>query len=121
MPGMDRNSGRALDGWPHVLQSLMDIWTTPRKSRVLQRDYGSGIPDLIDRPGNRDVLLELVLAIGDAEDWEPRFRLTRARLIEGGPDGVFEFEIFGYHFPNGHKGDYSVVELVHDQRVRIVR
>ena len=103
------------------MQSLQDIWTTPIKSRVIQRDYGSGVPDLIDRPGNYDVLLELVMAIGDVEDWEPRFRLTRAAMTRAGPDGVFEFEIWGYYFPNGHKDDYSVVELVHGQRVRIIR
>ena len=116
---MNRDTGREVSGWDACIQRLKELWSTPIRTRVLRRDYGSDVPELIDRPGNSDLLLELVLAMGDAEEWEPCFRLTRANIVSAGSDGVFTLDIWGYFFPNGHLGDYSIVELVHGQRLRI--
>ena len=48
--GSSRATGRPLGGLDHVRQSIRDILTTPKGSRVLVRDYGSDLPALIDRP-----------------------------------------------------------------------
>ena len=82
MSGINRNTGGALEGWPHVLQSLIDIWTTPKGTRVMRRDYGCGLLSLIDRPGTHDVVLEVIMAAAEAEEWEPRFRIKHVSIIE---------------------------------------
>ncbi|MGD7246543.1 GPW/gp25 family protein, partial [Ralstonia pseudosolanacearum] len=52
MTGMNSSTGRAIADRPHLAQSIGDILTTPIGSRVMRRDYGSEVPDLIDQPLN---------------------------------------------------------------------
>ena len=54
MLGMDAKTGRRLEGDDHLRQSIADILTTPIGSRVLRRDYGSMLLDLIDQLGNSE-------------------------------------------------------------------
>ena len=111
MAGLNRTSGRKIDGWEHCWQSIMDILTTPIGTRVQRRDYGSLIPRLMDRPMGQDMLVEFSLAIADAlERWEPRFRLSDVDVQKAGSDGSLEIIVNGRYYPYGHKGDYSVVE-----------
>lgn len=78
MSGMDARTGRAIDGMTHIRQSIADILTTRIGTRVMRRDYGSLLPELIDHPANPANLLRLraasVMAI---LRWEPRIRITR--------------------------------------------
>ena len=78
MTGMSRQSGRALGGDAHLRQSIADILTTPIGSRVMRRDYGSLLLDLIDQPLTPATRLRLFAATAIALlKWEPRLRLTR--------------------------------------------
>ncbi|MEW6166059.1 MAG: GPW/gp25 family protein [Pseudomonadota bacterium] len=78
MMGMDAATGRALDDLGHIRQSVRDILTTPVGSRVMRRDYGSIVPELIDQPGNAVNRLRLQAAtVGAIARWEPRIRITR--------------------------------------------
>ena len=78
MTGMSRQTGRALAPGAHLAQSLTDILTTPKGSRVLRRDYGSRLPDLIDAPINGETLIDLYAETAEALDlWEPRLKLRR--------------------------------------------
>lgn len=111
MVGVNRNTGDALGGYQHLMQSIIDIMTTKIGTRVMRRDYGSEIPDLIDRPQGNDTVLEVTMALGEAlEKWEPRFRLSRVAITDAGPDGVMEIYIRGDYYPRGHLGDFSIVE-----------
>jgi phage baseplate assembly protein W len=77
----------------------------------MRRDYGSNIPDLIDRPQGRDTVLEVTMALGEAlEKWEPRFRLSQVLIEDASPDGTFQLFVRGDYYPRGHLGDFSVVE-----------
>lgn len=88
MIGMDRHTGRRLEGWPHVRQSIIDILTTRRGSRVQRRDYGSSAMDLVDRPATQLTVLDRFVAIAEALDrWEPRVALVRFQLISAAVDG----------------------------------
>lgn len=81
MRGMHRETGLALDGNAHVLQSVRDIITTPLGSRVMLRDYGCKAPMLVDRPINTLFDVELHSSIAEAlERWEPRFKLSVVRV-----------------------------------------
>ena len=81
MMGMDARTGRALSGDAHLAQSIADILATPVGTRVMRRDYGSRLPDLIDAPGNAATRVQLYAATATAlMRWEPRLTLTRVAL-----------------------------------------
>ena len=78
MAGMDRTSGTALEGVAHIRQSVTDILTTPLGSRVMRRDYGSLLPELIDQPLDGATALRAYAACVVAlMRWEPRIRETQ--------------------------------------------
>ena len=84
MTGMSANNGRPLSGLAHIRQSLADILTTPIGSRVMRRDYGSEVPELIDQPLNGATTLRLFAATAHAVMlWEPRIVLTGVQLERG--------------------------------------
>lgn len=77
MSGMNAVTGRALDEMAHIRQSIRDILTTPLGSRVMRRDYGSLLPELIDQPGNAATRLRLMAAtVGAIARFEPRVRIV---------------------------------------------
>lgn len=83
-----------LDGWQHLVQSIRDIVMTPIGSRVLRRDYGSQVPNLIDRPINEETRLDFFIATAEALDkWEPRVRLERVQFVEASEDGRAELDL----------------------------
>jgi phage baseplate assembly protein W len=80
MTGMNAHTGRALEGLEHIQQSVRDILTTPIGSRVMRRDYGSLLPELIDMPLNDATLLQAYSAsVMALIRWEPRIRVTAIR------------------------------------------
>lgn len=83
MNGTNANTGAALSSNAHLTQSIGDILNTPLGTRVLRRDYGSNLLELIDAPINNATKLQLYSAVAGAlEKWEPRLRLTRAQLSD---------------------------------------
>jgi phage baseplate assembly protein W len=88
MLGMDRNTGAPLDGTAHLAQSIGDILTTPLGSRVMRRDYGSMLFDLIDQPLNPATRLLIFASTAIAlRQWEPRIRLRRVGLHTASAEG----------------------------------
>lgn len=80
MTGMNATTGRALAGIDHIRQSVRDILTTPVGTRVMRRDYGSLLPELIDAPLNDATLLQAYAAsVMAIIRWEPRIRVTAIR------------------------------------------
>ena len=81
MRGMSATTGQALDGIEHIRQSIRDILTTPIGTRVMRRDYGSEIPELIDQPDNGATRVRLYAAtVAALLKWEPRIKVTRVVL-----------------------------------------
>ena len=84
MIGVNATTGRSLDGMEHLGQSIGDILMTPLGSRVMRRDYGSLLPELIDQPFNDATRMRLFGATALAlMRWEPRIRLIRVQLFQG--------------------------------------
>lgn len=82
MIGMNRHTGRKIEGAAHLAQSIHDILTTPKGTLVMRRDYGSDLPDVIDRPLGGETMIDACLAVAEALDlWEPRVRLARIALV----------------------------------------
>lgn len=96
MRGMDVLTGRAIEGVEHLRQSIADILTTPIGTRVMRRDYGSLIPELIDQPFNGATRMKLYGATATAlMRWEPRIRLTRIDLVPGNEPGTYTLDLEG--------------------------
>lgn len=121
MAGLNRLTFQPMTGWEHTWQSITDIFNTRIGTRVMRRDYGSLIPDLIDRPGTQDRVVDVAMAAADAlEKWEPRFALYRVSIEDAGPDGVFQIDIYGRYYPRGHLGDFSVYEDDRSLNIRVL-
>lgn len=76
--GMSRIHGRELTGIEHLRQSIVDILTTPIGSRVMRREYGSRLFELIDAPTNRETLVDIYAAVAEAlNQWEDRLQLEQ--------------------------------------------
>lgn len=83
MIGMDSKTGKTLGGEAHIKQSIRDILTTAIGTRVELLEYGSELPNLVDRPMNNLLTVEVFAEIAKAlAKWEPRFVLNAVR-IEG--------------------------------------
>jgi phage baseplate assembly protein W len=81
LTGMDRQTGAALSGDAHLMQSIQDILSTPLGSRVMRRDYGSLLFELLDRPLNRATALLASMAVAMAlVRWEPRIEVRKVTL-----------------------------------------
>lgn len=116
--GVNAATGAALTGWQHVQQSIKKILTTPIGSRVMRREFGSDLPDLVDTKMNqRNVLAVYSAAATAVARWEPRFRMRGGAVERAEPTGVLALVIYGTYFPRGHLGDYSVAE---DATARVV-
>lgn len=107
--GLNAKTGRTLSGWPHVVQSIRDILTTPVGSRVMRREYGSELPLLVDRPMTQRVVLAVYAATAIAiARWETRFSLTGVELQEGNADGRLFLAIYGIYEGDRVSADIDV-------------
>ncbi|MCP6182931.1 baseplate assembly protein, partial [Klebsiella pneumoniae] len=48
--GMNRTTGERISDVDHISQSIGDILRTPVGSRVMRREYGSLLSQMIDQP-----------------------------------------------------------------------
>ena len=116
--GLSALTGAPLSDWDHVQQSISVILSTPIGSRIMRRDFGSELPDLVDAKMTRKNVLSVFSAAAIAiARWEPRYRMTTGRVTRVEPEGRIALEIFGTYYPFGHRGDYSVAE---DRSTRVV-
>ncbi|MBW8824689.1 MAG: baseplate assembly protein [Phage 64_12] len=94
MRGMDATTGKPIEGEAHLVQSMSDILTTPIGSRVMRRDYGSRLLELVDAPFNAATRLQLYSAVATALlRWEPRISLTRVEISVGDRRGAFVIDL----------------------------
>lgn len=107
---MENRTGRAISDLDHVAQSIADIISTPIGSRLMRRDYGSLVSELIDQPGNETTAVRIYAAIaGAVMKWEPRVRLSRVQLLPGDRQGQYLLDISGLYAPSS--GDTTVMSL----------
>lgn len=101
MIGIDKNTGKALSGLAHLKQSIEDILTTPKGTRIMRREYGSNLPRLVDNPLNRETILDMIAESADAlSQWEPRMRVTEIKPTELSAGRII-FRVIGEYLPDG--------------------
>lgn len=100
MIGLNRELGTPLSGIDHLRQSIIDILTTPIGSRVMRRDYGSRLYELIDVPLNRQTIVDIYAATAEALlKWEPRISVTRVSVEQLKP-GEILLSLEGKYLPH---------------------
>lgn len=101
MIGMNAATGKHLSGDEHLRQSITDIFTTPKRSRVLRRDYGSDVLKYLDNPADDETRLNIISAAADAlAQWEKRLTVSQISVIKAG-EGHFIFSVSGINTETG--------------------
>lgn len=114
MAGIDRFTGKPLDGWAHTAQSLGVLFTTLIGSRIMRRTVGSAVPALLGRSMTANLVLRFKTAIIVAcELWEPRYKIIAVDTFEvvNTPEqmrqGQLGLRMMGEHRPRAHLGDLT--------------
>lgn len=109
-------TGRSIDPLTHIRQSIYDIITTPIGSRVMRRDYGSRLYELIDAGINQALFVQLYAATASALlRWEPRFRLQRVHasaIIDDVKAGRISIDIEGEYLVRTTANNEAVYQPV---------
>lgn len=105
---MDVVTGGDISGWPHVLQSIQDFFTTGFGERVMREWYGSIVPAFLGEPLTAKTVVPFFASIASAiEQWEPRYRMTKVTPISVGRDGKLRVYIEGEYRPRALLGDFT--------------
>ncbi|WP_010176300.1 GPW/gp25 family protein [Pseudomonas sp. PAMC 25886] len=93
---MNRETGAAIDELDHIAQCLTDILTTRIGSRVMRREYGSLLPELVDHPFNDVTRLRVYSgAVMALMRWEPRVSLSRVQFVGANLQGKSVLDLEG--------------------------
>ena len=93
---MNRETGAAISTVEHIGQSISDILTTRLGTRVMRREYGSLLPELVDQPFNDVTRLRVYAAsVMAIMRWEPRVSVTRVQLHGATLQGQVVIDIEG--------------------------
>jgi phage baseplate assembly protein W len=136
--GMNRETGKLMQGWGHVEQSMRVIFATPFHERVLRRWVGSFVPRLLGETYVSRIILRFFWAIASAVDlWEPDYRIrqvyymgpainptgdpmlelatTSAAMMIRTGEAIFRTE--GVWRPRAHLGDFSPFQVQQSELV----
>lgn len=94
--GMNSQTGLSISEVEHIRQSVRDILVTPVGSRVMRREYGSLLSQMIDQPQSPALRLQIMAACYSAiQKWEPRVSLTTITFERSDTDGGLYVDITG--------------------------
>jgi uncharacterized protein len=101
MIGTDPTTGQSTQGIAHLKIRVRDILTTRIGERIMRREYGSRLPELVDQPVNKSWLVEAYAAVAEALDrWEPELRLIKVK-IESVDQSQVTLSIICEYLPEG--------------------
>lgn len=107
--GLNADTGGVIEGWPHVLQCLQNVFTTNFGDRVMREWYGSFVTSILGRNMTPSEITSWFAAISTAvEQWEPRYRVTGFDVSDATRDGALSFTIEGEYRPRALLGDFTV-------------
>lgn len=93
---MNRETGAVIDELDHIAQCMTDILTTRIGSRVMRREYGSLLPELVDHPFNDVTRLRVYSgAVMALMRWEPRVSLSRVQFVGANLQGKSVLDLEG--------------------------
>lgn len=93
---MNRHTGGALTTVESIAQSMSDILSTRLGTRVMRREYGSLLPELVDHPFNENTRLQVYAATVMAlMRWETRVSLSSVQFLGANLQGQSYLDIEG--------------------------
>ncbi|MFA9486938.1 GPW/gp25 family protein [Moraxella haemolytica] len=105
---ISKDNGKVISYINQIRQSIGDILTTPIGSRVMRREYGSLLPELIDRPIDDVLILQCYSAIYSAIlRWENRV-IIESISIGQIDQGVLEVQLYAHFNELGGDGVLDV-------------
>lgn len=113
---MSRTTGKDIEDLEHLKQSIVDILTTARGTRVYVRTYGCNLFYLVDRNITPLLVSQMYGAIAEAlDEWEPRLIVTSIKLdATFSTQGRLSCDIEGVYIPNGKPIRLQDVELIYN-------
>lgn len=128
MAGIDRHTGKVIDNLASACQGVEVILSTRIGSRVMRREFGGGIAELLGRLMTPALFAAWRQLVATAIDlWEPRFRVRKV-MLDGSTEalrlGSAHMTIEAEFRPRGHLGDFTVERVItfgidFGQRVRV--
>ena len=106
---MNRETGSAIGNLEHIRQSITDILTTRIGTRVMRREYGSLLPELVDQSFNDATRLRVYAATAMALlRWEPRISLSRVLFSGVSLQGEVVLELVGAEVDSNQQHNLSI-------------
>lgn len=103
MAGVDPRTGKVLDGFEHVQQSLERIFTTHQGHRVMREWFGNpGLRLLGENATDRTILLWFNISWMLVELFEPRFRVKKFIVNDISRIGFADVTMDGEFRPYAH-------------------
>lgn len=110
--GLNAATGQQISELDHIRQSIATILTTPIGSRLMRRDFGSLIPDLIDQPLHGKTRMQLMAAsVMAISAWEPRVTLSRISLQQDASSLSLDIELARRDGPSAGQPAQLIVPL----------
>lgn len=97
MSGMDWNTGKLISDRDQLIQSIRVILTTPKFSRIVRREFGSDLFDLVDQPETSAI--DFYRAVAQALAGLKNFSLRRSAIRRMSP-GEIEIVVDGFYTPS---------------------
>ena len=105
---MSRYNESVLTEIEHIKQSLEDIATTPIGSRLMRRDYGTLLANLIDQPISEVLYLKIYSTLYTAYvRWEDRIDISEMNVADIN-NGQLILDIVGFLKTNGNEINMSI-------------
>lgn len=88
MAGLSRHTGKPIGNLESAYQGVETVLTTRLGERVMRREFGAGIVEILGRAVTPALFLAWQQLLGTAIDlWEPRFKI-RTIEVAGGTEAV---------------------------------
>ena len=106
---MNKDTGGVIGELEHISQSIADILNTRIGSRVMRREYGSLLPELVDHPFNDATRLRVYAATAMAVlRWEPRISLSRVQFSGVSLQGQVVLDLEGAEVDSNQQHNLSI-------------
>ena len=106
MIGINNKTGKHITGIEYLRQRITDVLTTPIGTRVMRRDYGSRLFDLIDAPITKMTVINYYAATAEALSKPINgihdFKLTKV-YVSRVSIGRLQIDIDGFYLPDMKK------------------